>query len=127
MPLSEHEQRLLDQLEQQLNAEDPTFAHSMSSQKAPTGSGLAARHLVAGILIFLLGLGVILAGVSTKLIVIGVTGFLVAVAGIYLATVPPKNAKTSSSSSSFSKAPKKQSSFMQGLEEKWDERKFGGR
>ena len=32
MPLSEHEQKLLEQLEQQLNAEDPKFARSMDSE-----------------------------------------------------------------------------------------------
>lgn len=133
MPLSEHEQRLLDQLEQQLNAEDPTFASSMSSHRAGVGSqgALGARNLAIGVLVFLAGLGLILAGVSTKLILLGVLGFIVAVGGIYVVLMPQKQAKESASqkASGFAasqKTPKKQSGFMQNLESKWDERKFGG-
>lgn len=128
MPLSEHEQRLLDQLEQQLNAEDPHFAHSMSSQRAAKAqSVLGARNVVAGILIFLVGLGIILAGVAAKLTVIGVLGFLVAVGGIYWATIPPKSAQSHPSQQKSAPKSKAQSSFMQGLEDKWDQRKSGGR
>ena len=121
MPLSEHEQRLLEQLEKQLNTEDPTFASSMSAEKTAAAGSFVARYLVTGILVFLLGLGLILAGVSTKLIPLGVVGFLCAVAGIYLATLTSQKPRMASSK----KASQKQSSFMQGLEDKWDKRKDG--
>lgn len=133
MPLSEHEQRLLDQLEQQLNADDPNFATSMSSHRVASEPQivLGARNIALGSLVFLAGLGLILAGVGSKMIVLGVLGFVVAVGGIYLALLPQKGAQRQKpvnvGSGSSTKAPKPQSGFMQNLEAKWDERKFGDR
>lgn len=128
MPLSEHEQRLLDQLEKQLNAEDPRFAHSMSAEPAgPVASSLGARNIVAGVLLLLVGLGVILTGVSLKIIAVGVLGFLIAVGGIYWALQPGKDAPSgvSASRTPGAAASQKKSSFMQGLEDRWDERRSG--
>jgi len=60
VPLSEHEQRLLEQIEQSLYAEDPKFARSWRT-KDP---GTVRRHtLVRAIVLFVVGLAVLLAGV----------------------------------------------------------------
>ena len=53
MPLSEHEQRLLEQLEQQLHAEDPKFASHMESA---SGRSLSTRHIVVGSLVAIAGI-----------------------------------------------------------------------
>ena len=77
MPLSEHEQRLLDQIERQLYAEDPKFASAVRSHDVKT-------HLVgrvkrfAGLLA--LGLVALMAGVVLRIVVLGVAGFLVMLA-----------------------------------------------
>ncbi|WP_104092369.1 DUF3040 domain-containing protein [Arthrobacter sp. GMC3] len=118
MPLSEHEQRLLDQLEQQLHAEDPKFANALASD--PVRS-LSTRRIVIGVLIVIAGLMILLGGVATKIIVIGVLGFLVMGAGVYLAMLRPK---FDSGPAAPTKAGSKQKSgFMNSLEERWEERR----
>lgn len=82
MPLSEHEQRLLEQMERALYAEDPKFATSMRNPRP----GTRDRRLVAiGVVAFLGGMGLLLAGVATRLVPIGVLGFLLMLGGIWLA------------------------------------------
>ena len=82
MPLSEHEQRLLDQMERALYAEDPKFATSMRNPNPLAGD---KRRIALGVLAFLAGLGMLVAGVATKLVVVGVVGFLAMLGGIWLA------------------------------------------
>lgn len=122
MPLSEHEQRLLDQLEQQLHAEDPKFANVLST--SPRRS-MSTRNIVIGVLVVIIGLMILLGGVASQLIVVGILGFLVMGAGVYLALSKPKfGGEPQSPGRAGSKAGAKQKSgFMNNLEEKWDERR----
>jgi hypothetical protein len=76
MPLSEHEQRLLEQIEQGLYAEDPKFASTV--RKVRTNSGRRRRVLIAAIGI-VVGLGLVLLGLITKLIPISIVGFVLIV------------------------------------------------
>lgn len=82
MPLSEHEQRLLEQMERALYAEDPKFATSMRNPRVLAGD---KRRAALGVVAFLLGIGLLLAGVSTQVVAIGVVGFLAMLGGIWLA------------------------------------------
>lgn len=122
MPLSEHEQRLLDQLEQQLHAEDPKFAHTLSSVPS---RALSTRNMVIGVLILILGLLTLLAGVSMQIIPLGIAGFIVMGGGVYFALRKQKYAGTPVSG----EAPrpghqqKQKSGFMTDLENKWEERR----
>ena len=59
MPLSEHEQQLLAQLEKQLHDDDPRFASTMHTE-AVRGRG-SMRNVVLGVVIAVVGLGVLLA------------------------------------------------------------------
>ncbi|HET7311818.1 MAG TPA: DUF3040 domain-containing protein [Mycobacteriales bacterium] len=89
MPLSEHEQRALEQIERALYAEDPKFAHSWRA-RADVRSVRRAR-VVRGIAAVIVGLGLLLSGVvvqgdSTTIgIVLGVVGFLLMLGGAWLA------------------------------------------
>ncbi|TYC98551.1 DUF3040 domain-containing protein [Arthrobacter echini] len=121
MALSEHEQRLLDQLEQQLHADDPKFAHSMASD---TRKAMSTRRLVIGSLITIAGILVLLAGITYQNIFIGVAGFLVMGAGVYFATTKSKQVEVTEPAGKPTKATSGgKSGFMSGLEDKWDERK----
>jgi hypothetical protein len=82
VPLSEHEQRLLEQMERALYAEDPKFATSMRSNRAAAGD---RRRLALGVVGFILGMGLLVTGVATQLVVVGVLGFLAMVGGLWLA------------------------------------------
>lgn len=131
MALSEREQELLAQLEKQLN-DDPAFASTMTGPQPLVAPAVTSspRNLVIGALVAVVGLGVIIVGVSTKIILLGVLGFVLAAAGVYCATTAPKGAKAAGGGASARPAPSKakgNSRFMQNLENKWDERQGGSR
>jgi Protein of unknown function (DUF3040) len=83
VPLSEHEQRLLDQIEQALYAEDPKFASAVRSARARSRR---RRWIVISVLGVFVGLATILVGLAAKLIVLGVLGFVLIVAACGYAT-----------------------------------------
>lgn len=126
MPLSEHEQQLLAQLEKQLHQEDPRFASTM--QPEPTRGRGSKRNVVLGVVIAVVGLGIVLAGGATNLILLGVLGFIVMGVGVYVAIIPAKGERAGSSSAGPKKggSPKSSSGFLQNLEQKWDQRNQGG-
>jgi hypothetical protein len=78
VPLSEHEQRLLDEIEQALYAEDPKFASSVRS--ARRHRRLRSSLLLAGAGV-VVGLGMVLVGLLANIIVLSVIGFVLLVAG----------------------------------------------
>ncbi len=77
MPLSEHEQRLLDQIERALYAEDPKFA---SAVRASDPRNRARRRLWQSGLLFIAGIAMLLAGAIGS----GPVGYAVAVAGFLI-------------------------------------------
>ena len=92
MPLSDHEQRMLDQIESALYAEDPKFASSVR------GGGLrapSARRRLQGAALFVIGLAMLVCGVAFKATMIGsfpilsVFGFLVMFGGVVFAITGP--------------------------------------
>lgn len=122
MPLSEHEQKLLDQLEQQLHAEDPKFASSLSLVPARS---VSTRNVVIGVLVMIAGLLVLLGGVALQLIALGILGFLIMGGGVYIATSKSKHgaAAAATATAGTRTRTKQKSGFMSGLEEKWEERR----
>ncbi|RBQ20334.1 hypothetical protein DP939_11095 [Spongiactinospora rosea] len=74
MPLSEHEQRLLDQIEQALYAEDPKWANTVRIRDPRNHY---KRRLVKASIGFLLGVVLLMVGVVSQLILLGVGGFVV--------------------------------------------------
>lgn len=82
MPLSEHEQRLLDQIERALYAEDPKFATTVRSTDLRTHM---RRRLRRAAVVFVLGFVLLVAGIPTKSYVVGVVGFAVMLAALLLA------------------------------------------
>ncbi len=87
MPLSEHEQRMLEQIESALYAEDPKFASSVKSRRLgrPTG-----RRRLQAVAIFVIGLVLLIGGLIVDVRVggfpiISLVGFLVMFAAGLLA------------------------------------------
>ncbi len=76
MPLSDHEQRLLDEIEQALYAEDPKFAASVRSARGRTRT---RRHAALSVLGAVVGLCVVLVGLVTNIIALSVVGFVLVV------------------------------------------------
>ena len=81
MPLSEHEQRLLDQIERALYAEDPKFASTVRSTDLRTHM---RRRLRRAAFVLAVGFLLLLTGVATNLVV-GVAGFVVMLAALLMA------------------------------------------
>ena len=77
MPLSEHERRQLEQIEQALRADDPRFADAV---RAADPQVHYKRRVIAAALGFLIGVGLLLAGVVINVILIAVAGFVVMLA-----------------------------------------------
>lgn len=92
MPLSDHEQRMLDQIESALYAEDPKFASSVRGGHLKTPS---TRRRLQGVGLFVLGLAMLVSGVAVKATMIGgfpvlsVLGFVVMFAGVVFAVTGP--------------------------------------
>jgi ABC-type transporter Mla maintaining outer membrane lipid asymmetry permease subunit MlaE len=86
VPLSEHEQRLLDQIERALYQEDPKFASTVRATDLRTHMRRRLRRaalvLVLGFAILLTGLTAFQGAASTA---VGVTGFVVMVGALLLA------------------------------------------
>jgi hypothetical protein len=95
MPLSEHEQRLLEQIERALYAEDPKFASAVRGGRMRKPS---RRRRLQGIALFLAGLVLLIVGVAVPLRlfeipVLSVFGFLVMFAGATLAVLGGRRGK----------------------------------
>ena len=132
MPLSEREQRMLKQLEEQLQSEDPSFASSM--QDSPAGK-LNVRNIVLGALVAVLGIVVLLLGIYNQWIIVGVIGFLIMGAGVYYATTGGTSGNSRGNGSGGngggvgggggprSSTPSPSGTFMTGLEQRWEERR----
>ncbi|WKG01290.1 DUF3040 domain-containing protein [Mycolicibacterium sp. HK-90] len=93
MPLSDHEQRMLDQIESALYAEDPKFA---SSVRGGTLRAPSARRRLQGALLFVVGLALLVIGVAVKATMVGgfpivsVVGFVVMFGGVVFAITGPR-------------------------------------
>ncbi|MFC4907906.1 DUF3040 domain-containing protein [Actinomadura gamaensis] len=81
MPLSDHEQRMLDQIEQALYAEDPKFAHAVRSTSPQVHY---KRQMIKAALGFAVGVCALMAGLVANAgavtIAVSVAGFLLMVA-----------------------------------------------
>jgi hypothetical protein len=77
VPLSEHEQRQLEQIEQALYSDYPRFANAV---RASDPRVHYKRRVIEATFGFLLGIGMLLGGVVSKYIWIAVTGFVVMLA-----------------------------------------------
>lgn len=83
MPLSEHEQRMLEQMERALYAEDPGFAAAI--RDTPSASSRARRGAGVGVLVAAIGVLAMIGGLAANLPAVSVLGFVGVLAGTYMA------------------------------------------
>ncbi|MET8475030.1 DUF3040 domain-containing protein [Streptomyces sp. NPDC006422] len=140
MPLSEHEQRMLEQMERALYAEDPKFATALE------GSGLRTytrRRVYQAVVGFLVGIALLMAGMVAQQIWISVVGFLVMLGCAVLAVTgwrkAPKPGEQSAAGAAGAvpgaqpgrRQGKQKRSMMDRIEQRWqrrrDEQGGGGR
>lgn len=123
MPLSEHEQRLLEQMERALYAEDPKFASSLRSAGPRPGS---RRQAALGVVVALGGLAVLVLGAASSLIPVGVLGFLMMLFGSYAVVRSMRASATTEVAPNAPAAPTQPNSgFMDRMDERFRRRREG--
>ena len=80
MPLSEDEQRWLDEIERALHADDPKFAAGHSVEGVWRRRTAAAAVVLIGVVLFVVGLVITPAALGVG-VIISIAGFLVMVGG----------------------------------------------
>lgn len=119
MPLSEHEQRMLEQMERALYEEDPRFAASIRNTPAPSSS--ARRGAGLGVLIAAAGVITIVIGLVQALPVVGVFGFVAVLGGTYTAI---RGVASEGRGDRASKQAKR-SGFLKSAEQRFQNRRDG--
>lgn len=126
MPLSEQEQRLLDEMERHLMHND---ADVVSAPR--DGRTISYRNVVFGAILVLAGLGALVIGVALQVVlvgvIVGVVGFLLMLFGVVLAVRPTRVAPGPSAARPESARPaaKSSTSFMDRMNDRWDRRHDG--
>ena len=126
MALSDREQKLLEQMEKALYAEDPKFASSLRRSGLTSAPG-ERRHVIFGLVALLGGLALVFGSVVSKTVIIGIPGFLLVLTGfvfiarglqepVSAATPTPKKVRNRT----------KNSNLMSRLEERWQQRRDSG-
>lgn len=120
MPLSEHEQKMLDEMERQLFADDPRLARAF--RPAPTRQR-DRRRILIGIGGVILGLVALVAAVALPAIWLGVIAFIGMVAGaVYAVTAPAKPTGAYADPARHTPAHDHPNGFMHRMEERWERR-----
>lgn len=121
MPLSEQEQRLLDEMERHLLHNDADVVSAPSGDRT-----LSYRNLVYGALLLLAGVGGLIVGVvlgDVWGIVVGVVAFAAMLGGVMLAVTPVRRPVASAPRERATK--QNSASFMDRMNDRWDRRQDG--
>jgi hypothetical protein len=124
MPLSEQEQRLLDEMERNLYRNDADFVSTVGDRRGrPT-----YRSIALGSVITIVGAVALVLGVVLQQPIVGILGFGVMLAGVMVAITPGKSGADSSSdrdgyaSAATGRPTKTSTTFMDRMNNRWDKR-----
>lgn len=132
MPLSEYEQRVLEQMERALTSDDPRLANTLQS----SGRRSVTRYVLAGLAV-VVGLLLLVVGVASSYTWVGVIGFVLMFAGVVYAVAAPRRKSgpvgvvdadgnvnlPKGEASQGRSGPRGWSAFLARLEERWDNRR----
>ncbi|MFQ6483690.1 DUF3040 domain-containing protein [Brachybacterium epidermidis] len=126
MPLSEHEQKMLDEMERQLFADDPRLARAFSPSRSPRRNG---RRIAIGLGGVVLGLLVLVLAVALPAVWLGVIAFIGMLAGAVYAVTSPTNSNDgdgpgdSGGTRPTTQGPRDNGgTFMKKMEDRWEKR-----
>lgn len=114
MPLSEQEQRLLDEMERSLYHGDPDFVASVGRVRA----GVNYSSVVGGIVLAVAGVAALVAGVVLHFWPVGVLGFVAMFAGVLIAVGTPGPRGLPAAT-----GPRRRGRAMDRLAERWERRR----
>lgn len=123
MALSEHEQRLLDEMERRL--------YQSEADLLPASSGVPRkfnyRSLVLGTLLALAGIGILIGGAAMQQLWLGLLGFVAMLGGVlvmFSKRTEGESTEFTSGSGQTARAASKES-LSDRMERRWDERMGG--
>ncbi|QKW19207.1 DUF3040 domain-containing protein [Kitasatospora sp. NA04385] len=119
MPLSEHEQRLLEQMERALYAEDPKFASALEGTGLHTYTRRRVYLAVAG---FVAGIALLMGGLVAQVIWVSVVGFLVMLGCAVLAVTAWRRGPAGHGPRQ-SAGPRRKSGVVDRMEQRWQRRR----
>jgi hypothetical protein len=128
VPLSEEEQRLLEQMEEALAAEDPKF---VSALRGVTSRAHSKQIAILATVTFFAGIAILMTGAVLVLTLVAVAGFVVMLGSAYVALTHwrrlrqpdlPDNVFPITKGRSGAAVPKN-SGFMNRMEDRWKRRR----
>jgi hypothetical protein len=121
MPLSEHEQQMLDEMERLLFADDPKLARAFREPAQPRHD---SRRIVVGLVGVGVGLALLVLSVSLSAIALGVLAFVVMLAGAIWAVTAPRKKQGGTDTPATPPTDRDPSGgdFMRRMEERWEKR-----
>ncbi len=129
MPLSDHEQRMLEQMERALYAEDPKFATVLEGSELRKYTRRRVYQAAAG---FAVGIALLMAGMVAQAVWVSVAGFLVmlgcAVLGVTSWRRAPRAGEEAPAAEPHEargqgRAHRPRRSVMDRIEERWQRRR----
>ena len=129
MPLSEYEQRVLEQMERALTSDDPRLANTLQAPRRRS----ALRYVLAGIGV-VGGLLLLVLGAATSQTWLGVVGFVLMFVGVVLVFQAPRSRRGPVGTvdadgrvrPTAAAAPAPRKKFLNRLEERWERRREQG-
>lgn len=120
MPLSEHEQRLLEEMERNLYQNDADFVATVAGRRGKPNY----RLIVIGALLAVAGVAALVAGVIVRQPLIGVVGFGLMLGGVLMVISPGRGTTDTTASAAGSAGTPRttRSSWMQTMNERWERR-----
>jgi DUF3040 family protein len=120
MPLSEHEQRILEEIERRLVADDPKFAREVSGRAT---QGAALKRVKRAVVTFALGFALLIVGlfVPKQLLYFGIAAFgvMVASAAVIASSIKQVNQQRN-------KDAEARQNWFSRMEDRWKKRYEGG-
>jgi hypothetical protein len=116
MPLSEQEQRLLDEMERSLYHNDADDVTTVGARRGRPNYTAVALGILAGAV----GLVLLVVGVIIPQPVVGILGFVLMFSGALVAIAPPRRLTVPGSGPASTGKPR--AGFMDSLNERWERR-----
>ncbi|WP_129839323.1 DUF3040 domain-containing protein [Streptomyces sp. RFCAC02] len=130
MPLSDHEQRMLEQMERALYAEDPKFATTLEGNELRTFTRRRVYQAIAG---FVIGIGLLMGGMVAQEVWLSVVGFLIMLVCAVVAVTgwrrtpaqgaAPQGQPRGRAGGRQARAQKPKRSMMNRIEDRWQRRR----
>lgn len=118
MPLSEQEQRLLEEMERSLYHNDADFVSTVGNRRGRPNY----RTVALGVLLAVVGVAAVVTGVVLRQPLIGVAGFVVMFAGVLVAISSPRRGVAASEQERPMAGTAHRASFMDRMNERWEKR-----